>query len=112
MARNGSNIVTRVSTPTDPRRGWPRLGLVALLLLAGFFAALPWLGCVGSHPLGILAGIFNDGAFMLRVCTFGIVQLPSERGIPGFAGPYYGFLVFGVLFVIAALFAALTKRSL
>jgi hypothetical protein len=83
-----------------------------LLLLGGFFAALPWLGCVGSHPLGILAGIFNDGSFMLRACTFGFGQLPPERGIPGFAGPYYGFLVFGVLFVLAALFAAFTKRSL
>ena len=100
--------MTRVSSPSRPRRGWLRLGVVALLLLA----ALPWLGCVASHPLGILAGIVNDGSFMLRVCTFGLVQFPPERGIPGFAGPYYGFLVFGVVFVVAALFAAFTKRSL
>jgi len=83
-----------------------------LLLLGGFFAALPWLGCVSGHPLGIVAGIFNDGSLLLRACTFGISQLPPERGIPGFAGPYYGSLVVGGLFVIAALFAALTKRSL
>jgi len=102
----------RVSSPSGPRRGWLRLGVVALLLLAGFFAALPWLGCVASHPLGILAGIVNDGSFMLRVCTFDLVQPPSQRGIPGFAGPYYGFLVFGVVFVVAALYAAFTKRPL
>ena len=102
----------RVSSASGPRRGWLRLGVVALLLLGGFFAALPWLGCVASHPLGILAGIVNDGSFMLRACTFGLFQSEPARGIPGFAGPYYGFLVFGVVFVVAAFFAAFTKRSL
>lgn len=100
-----------MSASTLPARGRLRVGLVVLLVLAAFFAALPWLGCVGSHPLGIFAGIVNDGFLMFRLCTWSLHSV-GQTGIPGFTGPYYGSLVFGIVFIVAALFAAFTKRPL
>lgn len=49
----------------------------------------------------------------MRVCTFGIgVVFERSAGIPGFNGPYWGYLIVGIAYVVAALFVAFTKRSL
>lgn len=96
-----------MNAPAGPKRGLLRLGVVALLLLAAFFTALPWLGC-GSNPV---THIIDSS--LLRICTFGTgVQFEASFGLPGFTGPYWGNLVVGVVYLIAAIFAAFTKRSL
>jgi hypothetical protein len=82
------------------------VGVVALLVLAAFFAAAPWLGCVIALPF------WQVTSFSLRACTFGDLALRVGYGLPGFAGPYWGNLIVGIAYVIAAAFAALTKRSL
>lgn len=96
------------------------MGLVLLLVLAAFFAALPWLGCLASHPLGIFA-FGNDDFFMLRACTVGLptpsvgrpdLGPPPPRGLPGFNGPYWGNFIVGTFYLAAALYAARTRRSL
>jgi hypothetical protein len=108
----------RVNASTKPRRGLLRVGLVVLLVVAAFFAALPWIGCLASHPLGIFA-FANDDFFMLRACTVGLpsqtvgrpdVGPPPPPGLPGFNGPYWGNLIVGVLYLGTALYAAFTKR--
>ena len=102
---------------TRPRSGLLRVGLVALLVVAAFFAVLPWLGCLGTHPRG-------DQFFMARVCTVGFppptmgdrglggLGPPTPLGVPGFSGPYWGNLIVGVLYLVAARYTAFTKRPL
>jgi hypothetical protein len=94
-----------VSALTRPKRGL-RLGLVALLVLAAFFTALPWLSC-GWNPVTKVL----DPSF-LGFCTFGFQGLPPSSSFPGFTGPYWGNLIFGIVYLIAAFYVALTKRSL
>lgn len=100
---------------TSPRRGL-RPGLVVLLVLAGFFIALPWLGCVSNAR--VLGGATPDDYFFWpRVCTFGFpgVQiaptLAAPLGLPGFTGPYWGNLIVGSVYLVAAVYVAFTKRS-
>ncbi len=105
-----------MNAPEGPTRGLLRVGLVVLLVLAAFFAALPWLGCLAGHPLGIFA-FANDDFFMLRVCTSGVAGgFPSlgftPPGLPGFNGPYWGNLAVGIAYLIAAIYVAFTKRAL
>lgn len=105
-----------MSASARPRSGLLRVGLVVLLALAAFFAGLPWLGCLAGHPLGIFA-FARDDFFMLRVCTSGVAAgFPSlgfpPLGLPGFNGPYWGNLAVGIFYLVAALYAARTKRSL
>lgn len=97
-----------------------RVGLVVLLVVAAFFAALPWLGCLANHPLGFLA-FANDDFYMFRACTVGFptpnvgrpeFAPPPPRGVPGFNGPYWGNLIVGVLYLVAARYTAFTKRPL
>ena len=38
--------------------------------------------------------------------------LQGGWGLPGLAGPYWGNLIVGAVYLVAALYAALTKRSL
>jgi hypothetical protein len=83
-----------------------RLGVVILLLVAAYFAAAPWLGCAVVLPF------WHVDAFTLRVCTFGDVALRSGYGLPGFAGPHWGNLAVGILYVIAAIFVARRMRPL
>jgi hypothetical protein len=93
--------------PPSPERGLLRLGVVVLLLLAAFFTALPWLGCVRNPVTHVIE------PFLLRVCTFGTgVQFERSNGLPGFSGPYWGSLIVGVAYLIAAILAARTRRSL
>jgi len=51
-------------------------------------------------------------SFTLNACTFGDPSLRAGYGLPGFGSPYWGSLIAGILFLSAAGFAALTKRSL
>ena len=84
---------------------WQRLGVVILLLVGGYFAAAPWLGCVLALPF------WHVTEFTLRGCTFGDLALRRGYGLPGFDGPYWGNLVVGILYVLAAiLVAARTRR--
>lgn len=84
-----------------------RIGVVALLVVAAaYFAAAPWLGCAIVLPFWAVT------EFTLRACTFGDRALPLSYGLPGFTGPYWGNLLVGVAYLIAAVSAALTKRSL
>jgi hypothetical protein len=111
-----------VRASTRPRSGLLRVGLVALLVVAAFFAVLPWLGCLGTHPRG-------DQLFMARVCTVGfppptmgdrglgeglgpLALPPAPIDLPGFTGPYWGNLIVGVLYLVAAGYTAFTKRPL
>ncbi len=104
-------IVERVNALAGRRRGLLRLGVVALLLLAAFFAALPWLGCVTSGDR-LLIDPPPDIRTMLRPCTFGSdIIFGPPRGTPGFGGPYWGNVIVGIVYVTAALFATFTKRS-
>lgn len=50
---------------------------------------------------------------MLGVCTFG-TGIPNPPGfeVPGFTGPYWGNLIIGILYLIAAIYATVRKRSL
>ena len=88
------------------RRGALRGVLVVLLLVAAFFAASPWLGCSWNVVK------FGFDFTLVRVCTVGFpsVGLPQPSGLPGFAGPYWGNLVVGIVYVVAAVYAAVTKR--
>jgi hypothetical protein len=83
-----------------------RLGLVILLLVAAYFAAAPWLGCALVPPFWIV------NAFSLRACTFGDLALRSGYGAPGFTGPFWGNLVVGIFYVVAAIFVARRRRPL
>ena len=64
----------------------------------------PWLGCV-SNPITHIVE-----PFLLRVCTFGDPALPAGYGLSGFAGPYWGNLIVGIAYLIAALFVGFAKR--
>ena len=89
------------------KRGLLRLGVVTLLLLAAFFTALPWLGCSWNPIKHIIE------PSLLSVCTVGAgAQFQASYGLPGFTGPYWGNLIVGVAYLIAAIFAASTRRSL
>jgi hypothetical protein len=83
-----------------------RLGLVVLLLVAAYLAAAPWVGCAFVPPFWIV-----DGG-SLRACTFGDLALRSGYGVPGFTGPFWGNLLAGIFYVIAALFVARRRRPL
>lgn len=91
---------------TGRRRGLLRVGVVLLLVLAAFFAAARWLGCV------VLLPYWDITSFTLRACTFGDLALRAGYGLPGFAGPYWGNLIVGVMYLTAALYAAFAKRPL
>jgi hypothetical protein len=78
-----------------------------LLLLASFLIALPWLGC-GWNPVTHVL----DWS-LLGICTFGAgVQFQPRSGLPGFTGPYWGNLIVGVGYFVAAILATVTKRPL
>jgi hypothetical protein len=83
-----------------------RVGVVVLLLVAAYFAAAPWLGCVVVLPF------WSVNAFTLRACTFGDLALRSGYGVPGFTGPYWGNLVVGILYLGAAILVARRMRPL
>jgi hypothetical protein len=96
-----------VNASTRPKRGL-RLGLVVLLVLATFFTALPWLSC-GWNPVKHIVD-----PTVLGICTFGFAggpPLPSSY-LPGFGGPYWGNLIVGIVYLVAAFYVAFTKRSL
>lgn len=76
-----------------------RLGVVVLLGCC-YFAAAPWLGCAVALPF------WQVTAFALRACTLGDAALRSGYGVPGFTGPFWGNLVVGILYVVAAIFVA------
>jgi 4-amino-4-deoxy-L-arabinose transferase-like glycosyltransferase len=96
-----------MSAPADRKRGLLRLGVVTLLLVAAFLTALPWLGCSWNPIKHVLEPGF------LSICTFGTgAQFQASYGLPGFTGPYWGNLIVGVVYLIAAIFAASTRRSL
>ena len=50
---------------------------------------------------------------MLGVCTVG-TGVPNAPGfdVPGFTGPYWGNLIAGIVYLVAAFYVAFTKRSL
>lgn len=83
-----------------------RLGVVILLLIGGYFAAAPWLGCVIAPPL------WHVTEFALRACTFGDLALRRGYGLPGFDGPYWGNLIVGILYVLAAIMVAARTRRI
>lgn len=84
-----------------------RSGLVALLVVAAFFVALPWLGCVWHR----VPSVIIDPRF-LGFCTFGFPGPLPVSAFPGFTGPYWGNLIGGVAYLIAASYVAFTKSSL
>jgi len=90
--------------PARSRLGLLRLAAVLGLLSAGFWSALPWLGC-DLNPV-----THAVDPFLLRVCTFGDPGLPAADGVPGFSGPYWGNLIVGIAYLIAGLVVGLTKR--
>jgi hypothetical protein len=78
-----------------------------LLLLASFLVALPWLGCSWNPVRHIIE------PSLLGICTFGAgIPFRPSSGLPGFTGPYWGNLIVGSVYLIAAMFAAATKRPL
>lgn len=82
-------------------------------MVAAFFAALPWLACISSIRAGFWVAVPNVSP-MLGVCTFGngLENLLLPGQVPGFTGPYWGNLIIGVVYLIAAVYAAFTRRSL
>ena len=96
-------------TPASRRHTFRVIAVVGLLS-AAFFAALPWLGCSSwGHVNGTLAGY----AVMARICTVGLPGVPSQDayGLPGFTGPYWGNLIVGVAYLVAAVYVAVRGRS-
>lgn len=73
--------------------------LVLLLLGGAYAAAQPWLGCVRAL-------LPFSGSDWFLVCTFGF-GIPGAGGV---AGHYISFLA-GVLYLVAALWLARTKRT-
>jgi hypothetical protein len=89
-----------------------RLGVVVLLLVAAYFAAAPWLGCISSLRAGFFA-IPHVDVTLVRICTFGGgVPNPPGFEVPGFTGPYWGNLVVGIFYVVAAIVVARRRRPL
>jgi hypothetical protein len=45
-------------------------------------------------------------------CTTQVLPFgsPNEANIPGFTGPYWGNLILGIVYLIAAVYVAFTKR--
>ena|SRR2546428_10726245 len=85
-----------------------RLAAVVGLLSAAFWAALPWLGCAWNP---ITKTVDLDS---LRICTFGFPGLPGPPtgyGVPGFVGPYWGNLIVGIAYAIAAAVVTLKARA-
>ena len=80
------------------------------LLSAAFFAALPWLLCVSN--VFVLGGTSpDDYLFWPRVCTVGFPVPPlPQPGLPGFNGPYWGYLILGIVYLIASVYVAVSKR--
>jgi hypothetical protein len=102
-----------VNASTGSRRGPLRVGLALLLLVSAFFVALPWLGCLMSSRPGLYA--FSNLSITWGMCTTDVVpfRFPDEAvSIPGFTGPYFGNLILGVVYLIAGVYVAVTKRSL
>ncbi len=99
-------MVMRVDGTARRAPGAPRIGVVVLPLIAGLIGALPWLGRAAVPPLGRL----DPGTLGIR--TFGSSHLvpPTSYGLPGFTGPYWGWLLVGLAYVAAASFAARTNR--
>lgn len=49
----------------------------------------------------------------MSACTFGHPALQGGGwGLPGFNGPYWGNLVAGIAYLVAAFYVAFTKRPL
>jgi len=77
-------------------------------VLAAFLTASPWLSC-GWNPV---THVLDPN--LLRFCTFGFPGVPTVPGsyVPGFTGPYWGNVIFGIVYLIAAFYVAVTKRPL
>jgi hypothetical protein len=103
-----------VNASTGWRRGLLRIGLVALLVVAAFFAALPWLGCLASvRPSPYLLDLSPTWVTWELCTTTTLPKLPTDAiSIPGFTGPYWGNLILGVVYLIAAVYVTFTKRPL
>jgi hypothetical protein len=102
-----------VGAAAGSRGGLLRAGLVVLLLVGAFFVALPWLGCMMSVRPGLYA--FPNLSVMWGPCTtvaFPLRNSNEALSIPGFSGPYWGNLILGLAYVIAAVYVAVTRRSL
>jgi hypothetical protein len=85
-----------------------RVAVILLLVVAAFFVASPWLQCA-LVPMFVARRFIADAA---RVCTFGDpVTFPAGYGLPGFAGPYWGYLLVGLIYVMAALWIGGRKRA-
>jgi hypothetical protein len=90
-----------------------RVAIVLLLVIAALFAAGPWLGCVAPPLSGApLATMFSP--VLLRACTYGGTEfsIGGRPGFPGFTGPYWGNLLVGIAYLVAAVFVVRTKRPL
>jgi hypothetical protein len=92
-----------------------RVAIVLLLVIAAFFAAGPWIGCVAPPLSGAPLGtMFNT--VLVRACTYTDTGTPftirGNAGLPGFTGPYWGSLLVGIAYLVAAVFVARTKRAL
>jgi len=86
-----------------------RVAVVLLLVAAAFIAASPWLGCA-VVPMFVARRVIADVA---GTCTFGgAIGFPAGYGVPGFTGPYWGSLLVGLVYVIAALWVAGRKRAM
>jgi MYXO-CTERM domain-containing protein len=79
----------------------PRIALIALLVWAAYWAALPWIDCAR------VMYAFGSG---LQICTVGF-QLAVGFGFPSVPnGPpawgYWPNLLFGLVFLVAAVLVA------
>ncbi len=90
-----------------PERRLLRVIAIAGLASAAFFAALPWLGC-GWNPVARAIDLT-----ILRICTVGFSSgnpFEPSYGLPGFTGPYWGNLIISIVYLVAAVYVAFTKR--
>lgn len=89
-----------------------RIGVVLLLVIGALFAALPWIGC------SLLVPFWRPDLDSMRICVVGLGPPDGPfgslsragYGLPGFAGPYWGNLLVGIAYLVAAGYVAFTKR--
>lgn len=82
------------------------------LLSAAVFIALPWLGC---SSFGRVNGTLEGYLSFMRICTVGFPGIegtsgPQPYGLPGFRGPYWGNLIVGIVYILGAIYVAVSRR--
>ena len=56
---------------------------------------------------------FPNLSVMWGPCTYqSFPPLPNQLVVPGFTGPYWGYLGLGIVYLVAAIYVSRTKRPL